>query len=114
MQFIDAVGQQVRPLQALPAPDRIVDIERHVLAPDIAPAGGQLPQIRLLPGKPHGRPSSHCCARGARRELGLERGAVAGAPHLRARRPLPCVREEPSAEIVVKPIQVRGQVRQVP
>lgn len=30
MQFVDVVGQQVRPLQALPAPNRIIHVKRHV------------------------------------------------------------------------------------
>ena len=111
VQFIDSVGQQMRPLQALPAPDRIIDIERHI-------------PPRHCPSQRPGTPKSACRRQSAvaklallhpRRQEGtrLKRG-VAGAPHLRARWPLPCVREEPSAGIAVEPIQVRGQVRQVP
>ena len=30
MQFVDVVGKQMRPLQALPAPNRIIHVKRHV------------------------------------------------------------------------------------
>jgi hypothetical protein len=42
MQFVDVVGQQMRPLQALPAPNRIVHVKGHVPSAALPPAqGGQ-------------------------------------------------------------------------
>jgi hypothetical protein len=113
MEFIDAVGQQVRPLQTLPAPDHIVDIERHIRPRGCPSRRPGRTQTRFPPGEStHRQPRT--AALTAPRGNSAETGAVAGAPHLRARVALPCVREEPSAGIAVKPIQVRGQVRQAP
>jgi len=111
VQFIDAVRQQMRPLQALPAPDRIIDIERHISPPTLPRPAARRTQIRLPPGK-SARPAKLALLRPRRQEgTRLKRAPLRTFACAVA---IACVSEEPSAGIAVEPIQVRGQVRQVP
>jgi hypothetical protein len=47
MQFVDVVGQQVRPLQNLPAPNRIIHVKRHVAPADIRPGRAAAERIAV-------------------------------------------------------------------
>ena len=67
MQFIDAVRQQMRPLQALPAPDRIIDLERHISPATLPRPAARRTQIRLPPGK-SARPAKLALLRPRRQE----------------------------------------------
>ena len=64
MQFVDVVGQQMRPLQALPAPNRIIHVKRHVppAALPRARSGRRASESALPPGKFARPPSLHRCA----------------------------------------------------
>jgi hypothetical protein len=64
MQFVDVVGKQMRPLQALPAPNRIIHVKRHVppAALPRARSGRRASESALPPGKFARPPSLHRCA----------------------------------------------------
>jgi hypothetical protein len=56
VQFVDVVGEEMAPFEALPAPERIVDIDRHRSALPPPPAHGstQSAHFWISSPAPHG------------------------------------------------------------
>ena len=81
MQFVDVVSQQVRPSQPLPAPDRIVHVERHLPPADtLRLAEGEHRKPLLRPAKA-ARLRWHCSVRGDQTgAAGLNGAPRAGEP----------------------------------
>jgi hypothetical protein len=81
MQFVDVVSQQVRPSQPLPAPDRIVHVERHIrpLTRSGSPRGSAGAQFSP-PGQGRGATLALFCPRDQTGAPGLELGDPDGLP----------------------------------
>jgi hypothetical protein len=86
MQFVDVVSQQVRPSQPLPAPDRIVHVERHIRP---LTRSGSPRESRRSPISPPGQAAElrwHCSVRRTRpAQPGWNQATRAGC---RLRRPV--------------------------